>query len=184
MTIYEPAEDSFLLSEEIKKYLKNKDKEIKILDMGSGSGIQAKTCRDLGFKNILCADIDPEAIKHFKKLKFRSIKTNLFSKIKKSKENKFDFIIFNPPYLPENELEPKDSRLATTGGKKGYEIIIKFLKQARSYLTKDGAILLLFSSLSQPKTIKSEAKKLGYTIKELSSQKLFFEELFVYLFAQ
>jgi len=36
--IYEPAEDSFLLAEQIKFFAKNK----KILDMGTGSGILAK----------------------------------------------------------------------------------------------------------------------------------------------
>ena len=60
--IYQPAEDSYLLSNTIKKYLKknkyNKDKSISILDMGSGSGIQAQTCKQLGFTNILTIDIN------------------------------------------------------------------------------------------------------------------------------
>ena len=50
MHIYQPAEDSYLLQETLKQYLKSKSKNIKILDMGSGTGIQAKTARDLGFK--------------------------------------------------------------------------------------------------------------------------------------
>jgi len=43
--IYLPAEDSYLLSEVIKKIKINKDD--KILDMGSGSGIQARTILSL-----------------------------------------------------------------------------------------------------------------------------------------
>ena len=176
MEIYQPAEDSYLLSETIKKYLKKiENKHIKILDMGSGSGIQAQTCRKLGFSNILTADINKEAIKNLKKQGFNSIHSDLFSNI--NKKEKFDLIVFNPPYLPEHKY---DKEKDTTGGKKGFETILNFLKQAKNYLNKNGNILLLFSSFSQPKIIIEKAESLGYKTKELSGKKLFFEELFVY----
>jgi len=176
--MYLPSEDSYLLSETLKKYLKNKNKKIKILDMGSGSGVQAETCRELGFNNIIVADIDESAINFLKKKKFKVIKSNLFSDLKKEK---FSLIIFNPPYLPEDKYDKKKD---TTGGKKGYETIIKFLKQAKKHLETDGEILLLFSSLSSPGIIKEQAKKLSYKITKLSSKKLFFEELHVYLLSR
>jgi methylase of polypeptide subunit release factors len=72
-----------------KRSLKPKDlkinniKEIKILDMGSGSGIQALPCKKLGFKNILTADINIEAVKHLKKQKLKAVHSNLFTKIPK-----------------------------------------------------------------------------------------------------
>ena len=176
--IYSPLEDSYMLSEVVKEFLKEKNKKIKILDMGSGSGIQAQACIKLGFKNVLCADMDKEVINHLKLRNFNTLQTDLFSNI--NKLEKFDLIIFNPPYLPEDKLEPQDSRNATTGGKKGYEIIIKFLVQAKSHLNKNGSILLLFSSFSNPKIILKKAKELDYSANLLSSKKLFFEELFVY----
>lgn len=179
MQPYIPREDSYLLSEILEEYLNPiKNKSISILDMGSGSGIQAETCRKLGFNNILTADINQEAIKHLKKQGFKSIKSNLFSNI--DKKEKFDLIIFNPPYLPENKLEPKYSKLETTGGKQGYEIIIKFLNQARLFLNSKGSVLLLFSSLSQPSIIKKQANLLSFKIKLLNKKKLFFEELYVH----
>ena len=192
MEIYQPSDDSYLLAEEVKKHLililnkdKNKYKDIfqkfKILDMGSGSGIQAETCKRLEFNNIICADITPEAVKHLKNQGFKTVKTNLFSDI--NPKTKFDLIIFNPPYLPEDKREPEDSKLNTTAGKEGYEIIIKFLKQAKGYLNSDGKILLLFSSLSKPRIIKQEAKKMGYKFNELDKISLFFEKLFVYEFS-
>ncbi|GAI19904.1 unnamed protein product [marine sediment metagenome] len=176
MQIYQPAEDSYLLSKILKDFLKNKDKFLSILDIGSGSGIQAQICRDLKFKNILTADINPKAVEHLKQQGFNAIKSDLFSNIKKQ----FNLIIFDPPYLPKDKREPKDSQITTTAGKQGYEIIIKFLKQAKSHLTKQGTILLLFSSLSKPKIILNQAKKLNYKIKLLKTKKLFFEKLFVY----
>lgn len=187
--IYRPSEDSFLLQETLKKYLikfrrvasrEPRFPGLKIIDMGSGSGIQALTCKDLKFKNILTLDINQLAVNHLKSLKLKAIKSNLFSKIKKSE--KFDLIIFNPPYLPEDRREPKDSKLNTTAGKKGYEIIIKFLEQATNHLNKDGSILLLFSSLSRPRIVLKQAKVLGYNYSLLNKKKLFFEELYVYEF--
>ncbi len=181
MTIYQPAEDSYLLAKTLKNHFKNKTKSISILDLGSGSGIQAQTCKKLGFNNILTTDINPEAVKHLKKQNFNTIKSNLFSDMDKSnKQQKFDLIIFNPPYLPQDKREPKDSQINTTAGKQGYEIIIKFLKQVKTHLNKQGIILLLFSSLSQPKIIINKAKELKYKIRLLASQKLDFEELYVY----
>jgi len=189
MQIYQPAEDSYLLQETLKQYLKPKPKNIKILDMGSGSGIQAKTCKDLGFKNITTADINPNAIKLLEKEKLNPILSNLFTEFSSSTNfspssesttQKFDLIIFNPPYLPKDEREPEDSRQNTTAGEKGYEIILEFLEQAKSHLTKDGEILLLISSLSQPNVIEQKARELNYKFKILNETKLAFEKLFVY----
>lgn len=175
--MYFPAEDSYLLKKCLEKQLsKLKNKNFKILDMGSGSGIQASSCKKLGFKNIVCADIDSETIKFLRKQKFKAIKSNLFSKLK-NKNNKFDLIIFNPPYLPEHKFDKKKD---TTGGKKGYETIIRFLKQSKKHLSDEGKIFLLFSSLSKPKIIKQHLKKLDYQFKLLAEKNLFFEKLFVY----
>ena len=54
---------------------------------------------------------------------------------------RFDTIIFNPPYLPD-ELKVKD--LTLEGGKKGYEVIEKFLNDVSNHLKPDGAILIIF----------------------------------------
>lgn len=187
MSVYHPSEDSYFLSECLKEYLEKKDKKIKILDLGAGSGIQAETCLNLGFKNIICADIDKEAVKLLKRKGFKTIKSDLFSNIKgrlSVKGNlvplRFNLIIFNPPYLPEDKY---DKEKDTTGGRKGYEIILKFLKQAKKHLTDKSSILLLFSSLSKPKIIINKAKKLKYKMKLLDSKKLFFEELYIYEFS-
>ncbi len=150
-SIYEPHEDSFLMSKilkkEIPKILKEKPK-LKFLEIGSGSGINLQTALKSKIKkqNIFSCDINKKAVEYCKNLGFNCILSNLFKKIP---EQKFDIIIFNPPYLPEDKNEPKESKLATTGGKHGNEITIKFLKQAKDYLAKNGRIFLITSSLSK-----------------------------------
>lgn len=176
--IYDPSDDSYLLQEVLVKSLKNKNKEIKILDMGSGSGIQAETCINLNFKNVIAVDVNNEVVDILSKKGINCVKSNLFNNIKEE----FDLIIFNPPYLPEDPREPKNSRLQTTGGKRGYEIINKFLKQSLEHLENNGSIILLFSSLSNPKVILRKAKSLGYNFNLLRKKKIPFEELYVYEF--
>lgn len=179
MPIYEPAEDSLLLAKHVKKQLKNILKEnpkAKALDMGTGSGIQAEACADAGVKkeNILCADLNKEAEKLAKKKGFNAVLSDLFSNI--SKKSKFDLIIFNPPYLPEDKTG-HDKGKDTTGGKKGDETILRFLRQAKSYLNKSGKILLVLSSLTPRVRIEKEIKRQGLKEKVLETQNLFFERL-------
>ena len=138
--------------------------------MGTGTGILSETAsKYLNKKNILAADINSEAIKITKKKGFKTIKTNLFSNIK----GKFDLITFNAPYLPLDKREPKDSQLSTTGGKRGDEISIKFLKQAKKHLNKNGKIFLLISSLTPMNKIKRFKHKI------VARKKMFMEELLI-----
>src|SRR3989344_3972816 len=133
--IYEPAEDSYLMSDALKKELPlllKKNPELKFLEIGCGSGINLNVALDAGInrKNIFGSDINNDAVKHCRKLDFKCIESDLFSNIK----GKFDVVVFNPPYLPLDKHEPKASRNSTTGGLKGNEIIVRFLKKAKNYL--------------------------------------------------
>lgn len=172
--IYSPEEDSYLLKEiikkEIPKLLEN-NKELKFLEVGCGSGINLSAAEESGIKkeNIFSCDINKEAVKYCKSLGYTCVKSDLFKKIKKT----YDVIIFNPPYLPEDKYDKESD---TTGGKKGDEVIIKFLKDAKRHLKKEGKIFLLISSL----TPKIDFKKLKYKTRKIANKRLFYEELFVW----
>ncbi len=172
--VYLPSEDSYalnnILKQEIPKLIE-KNSNLKFLEIGAGSGIHLLTAEKIGIKkeNIFSSDIDEASVSHCNLLGYNCIKSDLFEKIK----GKYDLIIFNPPYLPEHE---KDKRIDTTGGKKGDEIILEFLKSAKNYLNKNGKIFLLTSSL----TPKIDFKKAGYKSKQLLCEKLFYEQLCVW----
>ncbi|HOW37173.1 MAG TPA: methyltransferase domain-containing protein [Candidatus Pacearchaeota archaeon] len=175
--IYQPAEDSFLLAECVKYFLESSKinkKEIKVLDMGSGSGIQSTNLinQDVSERNIVLVDINPDTISFLKK-KFTNSKiilSNLFEKLN-SEKNKFDLILFNPPYLPENKF---DKGLDTTGGKNGSEVINNFLVQAKKYLSKNGKIIVLTSSLTKKINWQDYKKKC------IGKKRIFFEILYVW----
>jgi len=182
-TVYIPEEDSYLLAKEVKKYAKGD-----VLDMGTGSGIQGiSALENKNTKSVLFSDINPKAIEYVKKdlatKNFRNINvvkfkiSDLYSVIKD--KDKFDTIIFNPPYLPKDELD--NEHLITTGGKYGWELIEKFLKQSKNHLNIDGQILLLFSSLSDKGKIDEILKVQGYDKNLIAKQNLFMEQLYIYL---
>lgn len=175
---YEAREDSYLLAKHIKEYAKDKN----VLDMGTGSGVFAIEASKYA-KKVVATDINPQSIalakKNAEKEGITNIKfmvSNLFSKIKK---DKFDLITFNPPYLPTApNIEDRD--VALDGGKKGYELLGKFLDKANNYLTTDGKILVIFSELTKPEKVKEIIANNCFYYKEIDGVHVPFEELYVW----
>ncbi len=164
--IYEPREDSELLAKEVKKLAFGK-----VLDMGTGSGVQAEAA--INAKSVVAADINPKAVAFVKKKGIKAVKSDLFSNIK----DKFDTIIFNLPYLPD---EPKLKDLALDGGKEGYELTVKFLSQVGNHLKSNGIVLILFSTMTNVKKVDEAVEHYCFTSEKIASQSLSFEELIVY----
>lgn len=172
--IYEPQEDSYMLEGQVKKYARGK-----VLDMGTGSGIQGiYALKKPEVQDVLFSDIDPECILYVKNAikdkRARFIVSDLFEHI--DKKERFETIIFNPPYLPEDKY---DKTIHNVGGKKGCETIIRFLEQAKMHLEEEGMILLMFSSLSKKKVIDDKIKE-DYVYELLSEKSFFMEKLYVY----
>jgi release factor glutamine methyltransferase len=166
--MYEPREDSYLICSVVGKYAKGN-----VLDMGTGSGIIANEVLKNNVQKVVAVDIDPEVIEYVKKRfgnKVKCIQSDLFSDI----HERFDIIFFNPPYLPyEHEQELKHTDLI--GGKKGNEVVEKFLKEAPKFLNKEGKIILLLSSLTKRRGLFNR-----YIKKIITRKRLFFETLYVY----
>ena len=168
--VYNPAEDSYLLIKAIE--INGKEKA---LDMGCGCGIIALHLAKNGCSVTAC-DINEKAVKNSimnaekNGLKVKCIRSNLFEKI----DDKFDLIVFNPPYLP-----TQNEDVAWDGGKEGIEIIENFLKNAKNYLEEKGRIYLLISTLGNFKKIRRNFKRI-YKFKKIAEESYFFEKLLVY----
>ena len=186
--VYEPAEDSYLLSNEVRKLAFGD-----VLDMGCGTGIQGICALetdvvDRKVKSVTFADINSKALSvaalnvkniidkerdRFIDKKIFFIHTDLFSSVRK----KYDTIIFNPPYLPEDEYD--DAKIITTGGKSGHELSARFLIAAIDHLKENGIILIVISTLTGKRKFESIARDF-YRIKVLSTENQFMEKLYVY----
>jgi len=166
MDVYEPQEDSFLVKKHLKKYSGKR-----ALDVGTGSGILADELLKT-FEEVIAVDINPNV-----KTKAKFIHSDLFQKVK----GKFDLIVCNPPYLPHDEgIEDP----ALYGGKEGWEFIAKFLKQVGKYLKKEGKILIIFTSHSNPTKIFELMEENCFIYNKLDQKHIFFEDIFLYELSQ
>jgi release factor glutamine methyltransferase len=174
---YEFSDDSALLLGSAKRFFR----EGRILEMGSGTGeITLKLASEHPESTFLAAELDEEsareAAKRLSQLEnARCIQTNLFLAI--SPEEKFDMILFNPPYLPD---DPEFRDKALHGGRKGNELTIEFLGQAFQRLNSTGILLFIASTLSYPEEIEFRMQKLSLVFDIVGTKSLFFEKLLVY----
>lgn len=181
--VYDPDEDSYLLAGVLKDELNSLKQttnlsSLSLLDMGSGSGYLGNIALKKKL-SVTFADINPKAIelltkKFSKNNQATVIETDLFNNIP---FQKFDLIVFNTPYLPDDEelIDP-----SLHGGPKGYEVTMRFLKTIKLYLKKTGVLIFLISTLTHQDVIEAKLYDLSLDFKILAKKKLFFEELLVY----
>lgn len=176
--VYEPSDDTFLLAEWIKR-----EECRRCLDVGTGCGIlgilMAKKAEE-----VVAVDVNPYAVECAKlnvKLnalsdKVKVLRGNLFENV----NGKFDMILCNPPYLPCMEDDDKEPLAkAWNGGSSGREVTDQFLKDAPNFLDKDGKILMIQSTLSNPDETIRILEKSHFEVKILAEKKLDFEKLVV-----
>ncbi|MBT3940825.1 methyltransferase [Candidatus Woesearchaeota archaeon] len=174
-SVYEPMEDSHMMQREIEIRAKGK----KVLDIGTGSGIQAITAALAGAKEVWAADVNPIAVRcaqsnaEANNCDINFVESDLFTYVPKKK---FDLIVFNPPYLPSDGIHED---LRWSGGLEGIEVILDFLSQVKPFLARDGAILFIYSSYANPDRLAKMMKRFGFKLEVVSQKHIFFEDIFV-----
>jgi release factor glutamine methyltransferase len=177
--VYEPAEDTFLLAENLD--IQRRDE---VLEIGTGTGLIAVTAAQKS-KKVTATDINEDAVKCALKntitnrtYNIELKQGNLFEPVK---GEKFDLILFNTPYLPTEEDEKLDDELnaAFDGGLEGRETIDKFLDEVKDHLNEGGRVQLVQSSLSDNEKTIQKLEELGFEASITASEKCFFEEIVV-----
>jgi release factor glutamine methyltransferase len=123
----------------------------RVLDLGCGTGAIALCIKsEQPRANVLASDINPEAVKLTLEnatrldLEIEVIETSLFDGI----EGRFDLIVSNPPYLPDQDaehLEPEVQRepaSALFSGHDGLDLARALVRTARERLGPSGWMLL------------------------------------------
>jgi release factor glutamine methyltransferase len=146
--VYEPAEDTFLFSENI-----DVAAGMVVLDVGTGCGLLGVIAAEKA-RLVVAVDVNPYAVRcalenarfHNVSEKLLFIQGDLVSCI--NPRQQFDRIFFNAPYLPTEHRESVTwlSR-AWDGGVTGRELIDRFISSAHEYLKDDGKIFIMQSTL-------------------------------------
>ena len=160
-----------------------KDRPLRILDMGTGSGVIGITLAlELGGNaDITLVDISEDALSLALenalslKVKVNSLKGDLFSAFAEQDDMpSFDAIVANLPYISLEEASDlsrevhNDPSTALYGGKQGDELINRFLEQAPIYLAPD-AFVALEIGWDQADRVSQKMTDLGYSRIEVLS---------------
>jgi len=138
----------------------------RVLDMGTGSGVQAILAASKS-SNVIAVDVNPFAVEcakanvNLNKLSSRiTVKeSDLFENVK----GKFDLIIFDPPF---RWFEPRDIWERSCADKE-YRTLGLFFENAEKYLNDKGRILMVFGTSGDIVYFKHLIRKYGFRRRQI-----------------
>lgn len=151
--VLDPRPETEGIVEESIKLIKNKNSNIKILDIGTGSGALAiSLAREFINANIMAIDISEEAIK-VANLNIKNKKLNNQIQLRKTTldniNEKFDLIVSNPPYLTKKEIKNisyeiknYEPLIALDGGEDGLNFYRDFSKKINKIMNVNSYLLV------------------------------------------
>lgn len=170
--MYAPSEDTFLLADCIEHYNGRR-----ALEIGVGSGLLL-TILAKNYAYVAGSDIDLKVLQHCR-LQTPSEKVLLVCCDAGSAfgSGKFDLIVSNPPYLPNDDGDNSSLDPTIHGGPKGIETTIHFVKSALPLLAVDGKILIVISSFADSSALDRLVVENNMHKKVVKEKRLFYETL-------
>jgi len=154
-----------------KSVLKETESTDKVLDMGTGSGVNAILAASK-CDNVTAVDINPEAIKNAEQnAKINGVTSKItfaVSDVFSNVMGTFDLIIFDPPF---RWFAPRDIyELGTTDAE--YKSLTTFFEEVEEYLENNGRILLCFGSSGDIGYLYKLIEKSGFQKKIIAQKDL------------
>lgn len=161
----DPRPDSEVMISAAKKLLVNKKQNYRFLDLGTGSGcLILSLLHEFPSATAIATDISSEAIavaqKNARALGFENRVTFVIQNWGDGIDEKFDFIISNPPYIPTEEIKTLspdvknyDPLSALDGGIDGFDHY-KYLSSQILHLLKPNAYAILEFGYQQCEDIR------------------------------
>jgi len=144
------------------------EKSGKVLDVGTGTGVQAIIASKKGAKKVLAVDIDDNSLENAKEnVVFHKLekvieirKSDLFSNIKKSE--KFDLII-SQLLFSDKKFNGEFKHLLFD---EEYKLHERLLKEGKSHLNKEGVMLVVGGEIGNEKKLLQIIKKYNYFLED------------------
>lgn len=165
--IYVPAEDTQLLADCVGSY-----RGRWALEIGVGYGAVAQVLAK-NFDSVAGSDIDPGSLKYCKSRDDRIMLACCDAA--SAFRGKFDLIVSNPPYLPDDAA--KDATVH--GGPRGIEKTVHFVKSALPLLADGGRMLVVVSSLADQSELDQLLQAIKLKKRVVKEKALFYERLSV-----
>jgi release factor glutamine methyltransferase len=177
--MYAPSDDTFLLADCIRQYNGKR-----VLEIGVGSGFLLDIL-EKNFAYVAGSDIDLQALQHCKQQQNTTAASATILLVccdagSAFGVGKFDLIVSNPPYLPNNDNDNNNNLdLTVNGGPTGIETTIHFINSALPLLAVDGKLLVVISSFANSSALDKLVSEKNMHKKVLKERKLFYETLTV-----
>jgi release factor glutamine methyltransferase len=145
--VYRPQGDTWLLADTLRKATVP---GIRVLDVGTGTGVLALTAARNGAGQVVAVDVCPRAVfaarvnARMRRLRVRVVRGDV-SQVANGES--FDVIVSNPPYVCADEPAGRGSARTWNGGSSGRAVLDGVCTAAPSLLAPGGIVLIVQSAL-------------------------------------
>ncbi|MHA2358666.1 MAG: HemK2/MTQ2 family protein methyltransferase [Candidatus Thorarchaeota archaeon] len=174
--VYPPSGDTYLLLDSIQ--ITSDDD---FLEVGCGAGLITLKGAERA-RSAVSVDVSLDAVRNTKENLRRNgldwkcvvFQSDLLTSFDPSA--KFSLIVFNPPYLPDDDMSTSMDH-ALIGGQTGAEVTQRFIPQAQNHLNEGGRVLIVVSTLADSEAIRKTMSEYGFRVEMVSEEPQFFEKI-------